>query len=98
MRKIKDIIISKKYFISNKNDCAVFKDVDGKGYTAVWSLISSLFNSYGEFPIHPYDFNVDLKYFWFGKSTFRKIREYHINNRLNEIDYKWLRTNFKVDW
>jgi len=93
MRSIKEI--KKKYFISNKNHCSVFKDLDGKGYTAVWSFLS---NSYREFPIHPYDFNVDLKCFWFDESTFRKIREYHINNRLNEIDYEWLRTNFKVGW
>lgn len=95
MRKIKDIIISKKYFISNKNDCAVFKDVDGKGYTAVWSCLS---RSYIECPKYLYSPPETFKFFWFGKSTFRKIREYHINNRLNEIDYKWLRTNFKVDW
>lgn len=95
MRKIKDIIISKKYFISNKNDCAVFKDVDGKGYTAVWSCLS---HSYKECPKHPYSSPETFKFFWFGESTFRMIREYHTNNRLIVIDYKWLRTNFKVDW
>lgn len=92
MRSIKEL--KKKYFISNKNHCSVFKDVDGKGYTVVWSF----FNSYGECPIHPYSSPETFKCFWFDKLTFKMIREYHINNRLNEIDYEWLRNNFNVGW
>jgi hypothetical protein len=94
MRKVGEII-KIKYFISNKNGCMIFKDVDGKGYTGVWSCLSY---SYKECPKHPYSSPETFKCFWFGESTFRKIREYHINNRLFEIDYKWLRSNFKVDW
>lgn len=94
MRKVGEVI-KIKYFISNKNGCMIFKDVDGKGYTGVWSCLS---RSYKECLTHPYSPPETFKLFWFGESTFRKIREYHINNRLSEIDYKWLRTNFKVGW
>jgi hypothetical protein len=95
MIKIKDINIGKKYFISNKNGGMIFKDVDGKGYTRVWSCLS---RSYHILPKDPYSSTDTFKFFWFGESTFRKIRGYHTNNRLTVIDYKCLRTNFNVGW
>ena len=94
MRKVGEVIKS-KYFISDRNGTMIFKDVDKKCYTGVWSC---LYHSYREGKKHPYSSPETFKFFWFGESTFKKIREYHTNNRLFEIDYKWLRSNFKVDW
>jgi hypothetical protein len=94
MRKVGEII-KIKYFISNKNGSMIFKDVDGNHYKGIWSCISHL---YRECPEHPYSPTETFKSFWFGESKFKKIREYHISNDLIEIDYKWLRGNFNVNW
>lgn len=94
MRKVGEVI-KIKYFISDRNGTMIFKDVDKKCYTGVWSC---LYHSYRECPKHPYSSPETFKCFWFGESTFKKIMDYHVNNRLFEIDYKWLRVNFKVDW
>lgn len=93
MRKIKDITLGNKYFITNGNSVMIFKGVDSCHYKTAWSLLS---RSYVDGPIHPHSFAV-IKYFWFGESKFKMIREYHTNNRLGVIDYKWLRESFNID-
>lgn len=93
MREIKDITLGRKYFITNGNSVMIFKGVDRYHYKTIWRILS---RSYVDGTIHPHN-SSDIKYFWFGESKFKMIREYHINNRLDLIDYKWLRESFNIN-
>lgn len=93
MRKIKDITFGKKYFITNGNSVMIFKGVDEYHYKGIWRLSNQ---SYVDGMVRPHSI-ADLKYFWFREATFKMVREYHINNRLDLIDYKWLRESFNIN-
>lgn len=91
MRSIKDV--NKKYFITNKNDSVIFKDIDRVYYCGVLNL-RDIFRR--EYPSHRYNSDSDLKYFYFGEREFKKIKDYHINNGLETIDYGWLVGSFDI--
>jgi hypothetical protein len=93
MRTLKGVNFGKKYFISNRNDISIFKDIDKIYYTAVWSVNNG---SYCQCPQHPYRDSDGFKCFRFGESEFQTIREYHINNELFSIDYEWLKITFNL--
>lgn len=93
MRTLKRINIGKKYFISNLNDVMIFKDIDEMNYSALWSVDSQ---SYGDFPQHRHKYSDGMKFFKFNEYEFKKIRDYHINNRKFRIDYKWLEITFNL--
>jgi hypothetical protein len=93
MRTLKGVNFGKKYFISNRNDISIFKDIDKIYYTAVWSINNG---SYCQCPQHLYRDSDSFKCFRFGESVFQTIREYHINNELFSIDYEWLKITFNL--